>query len=80
MIKLTDFQKQLMGLIMNKGLNQHASTTELGFWSKRGRLAVSSAMRSLEKQKLAGYFRSGDDQWAAQEWFLTKAGIEEFAR
>jgi len=73
---MTEFQKLLITLMFKHGSNQTASTTELGWWSKKGRVAVSSAMRSLEKKGLAGYFRSGDDQWAAQCWFLTKAGKE----
>jgi hypothetical protein len=36
--------------------------------ARRGRLAVLSALRSLEREGLAGYFRSAPDRWGVMLW------------
>lgn len=68
---LTSTQQKLVETLRGKhALNGHMSTTELAWRNKTSRLAVWSAMRSLEAQGRAGYFRSGNDRWAASMWFL----------
>jgi len=72
-LSMTEFQAKLVALIRKTETAKEwypPSTTALAYWSKSNRLAVSSAMRSLEKRGLAGYFRSDDSQWAAQVWYL----------
>lgn len=66
---LTEYQMRLARLIA-KANNGMASTTELGCWTGKGRLAVYSAMSSLEKKGYACQFRVGSDQWAALTWSL----------
>lgn len=67
---LSPTQRRLAELIVHKGLNGSMSTTELAWRANTSRLAVWSAMRSLEAKKLAGYFRHGNDQWAASHWWV----------
>jgi hypothetical protein len=67
---LTPMQTKLVATLNKIALNGSMSTTELAWRNKTSRLAVWSAMRSLEAQGRAGYFRSGDDQWAASMWFV----------
>ena len=69
-ILLTVMQRCLVSLIIEDGLNGSMSTTELAVRAKTSRLAIWSAMRSLEVRDLAGYFRNGDDRWSASMWFL----------
>jgi hypothetical protein len=66
---LSEYQWRLARLIA-KANNSMASTTELGCWTGKGRLAVYSAMSSLEKKGYACQFRVGHDQWAALTWAL----------
>jgi len=67
---MTPFQSKLCEIIKTKALNSSMHITELAYRAKSNRLAVSSAMRSLEKQGRAAYIRSGEDQWAGQMWYL----------
>jgi hypothetical protein len=71
---LSSLQEKLVASLRGKyALNgNNMSTTELAWRNNTSRLAVSSAMRSLEKQKRSSYYRSngGVDRWCAQMWYL----------
>ena len=59
---MTEFQKKCLERLKAKGSQ---SVNELSWYMKTNRLAISSAMRSLEKKGIVSSFRSGRDQWAA---------------
>lgn len=63
---LTEYQMRLAKLIAKE--NNMASTTELGRWTGKGRMAVYSAMSSLLRKGYACQFRRGHDQ--ALMWSL----------
>ena len=67
---LTDFQFRCCKRIL-QGLNEQAGLDFIARGVKNNRLAVSSAMRSLERRGLAGHFASSNQQWTVQVWFLT---------
>lgn len=68
---VTDFQKRCAEVIRTKAVNQSMTVTELAWRLKTSRLAVTSAMRSLESKGLAGSFRGGNgDRWSGLYWFL----------
>lgn len=56
------------------------STSDIAHRLKTSRVAVVSAMRSLERHGLAGSHRSPpNDQWAALFWFLRERRRENGA-
>lgn len=68
---LTAMQTKLVETLNGKyALNGSMSTTDLAWRNNTSRLAVWAAMRSLEAQGRAGYFRSGNDRWSASMWFV----------
>ena len=67
---MTPFQERCCAYILRQPCGWPATVTDMAAALKTSRLAVSSAMRSLESQGLAGSTRTGSDQWAAQVWFL----------
>lgn len=60
----TEFQRRLLHTVMTRGLNQSMNLTELAIRMKSNRVAVHSAIRSLESKGLALTFRSDSSQWA----------------
>lgn len=60
----TEFQRKVLDTVMKHGLNQSMNLTELALRMKSNRLAVHSAVRSLESKGLALTFRSDRSQWA----------------
>jgi DNA-binding IclR family transcriptional regulator len=59
----TEFQARLMAVVM-KGANNSMSLSELAARMKSNRVAVHSAVRSLERNGWAVVFRSDSSQWA----------------
>ena len=59
----TEFQRKVLDAAM-RGLNQISNLEELAHRTKSNRLAVYSAVRSLERKGLALTFRSDRSQWA----------------
>jgi len=72
----TLFQQKCVLAILNSR-NQQATLTEISARVKSNRVAVHSALRALERRKLAGYIRSDDSQWAVQIWFLKERAQPE---
>src|SRR5690606_22487397 len=70
-MRLTDFQKRCVEAIQH-GPNGQASITELAYRLKTSRLAVYSAMQSLQNQNIAGSFRSRSDQWGVIVYFIRR--------
>jgi len=66
---MTPFQVRCCTAI-RKAPNGIISTVYLADVVKSSNVAVVSAMRSLERQNLAGSMRSDNSQWAALLWFL----------
>ena len=63
MAEPTEFQTRLMATLQ-KCRNEHASISELAERMKSNRVAVNSAVRSLERNGLAVTWRSDSSQWA----------------
>lgn len=70
---MTEFQKKCLERLEAKGSQ---SVNELSWHMKTNRLAISSAMRSLEKKGIVGSFRNGRDQWAALCYFAIAKPVE----
>ncbi len=70
---MTEFQQKCVAVIRKHGDGRGGvAVTEIAGRLRTSCLAVSSAMRSLERQKMAGNYRfPKDSQWAAQIWYLT---------
>ena len=68
-MKISAFQWRLAKLIA-KSRNGAASTAELGHRVRTSRVAVYSAMLSLEKKGYACQFRTKPDRWAPLMWAL----------
>lgn len=66
---LTDFQSRCVGVVQ-RGLNGQASITDIARRLKTSRLAVYSAMKSLQRQNFVGSFRSRPDQWGVIMYFI----------
>ena len=64
---MTEFQKKCVERLTQKG---GQSVNELSWGLNTSRVAVVSAMRSLEKQGLAASYRRGRDQWAPLCFYL----------
>jgi hypothetical protein len=76
MTTLTAFQLRCV-MALRREPNAIASSTAIGHRARVARIAVPSAMRSLERRGLAHSFPSDNSQWAVKLWALTPRGRAE---
>lgn len=67
--RLTEFQQRCIAAI-KQGLNEQAHTGDVVHRVKSNNLAVTAALKSLEKAGMIGQFTMGG-QWATRTWFIT---------
>ncbi|VVE33975.1 hypothetical protein [Pandoraea commovens] len=72
---MTEFQLRCARKLDAKKSFGAISTATLAYLLDSNNVAIVSAMRSLERQGLAGSTRSDKSRWASLCWFLTKEGI-----
>lgn len=69
---LSPLQERLVEILNTKCLNRIGTISELSAHARINRLAISSAMRSLEKRKMAiSFAMPNGDQWSGQHWALS---------
>lgn len=78
MAEITKFQTRCAEAVVRHGSNGSISTTALARRLRTSRLAVVSAMRSLERKGLASSFRFGRDEHASLFWGLAGELKERF--
>ncbi|RQR65507.1 hypothetical protein DIE18_03400 [Burkholderia sp. Bp9125] len=76
-VEITPFQRLCVDAL-RKEPNGIASTSAiLSRLHRSARIAVSSAMRGLERKGLAQSFPSDNSEWAVTLWALTRLGKAE---
>jgi hypothetical protein len=68
---LSPFQARCC-MAIQRAPNAMASVTHLAHAVRSNHVAVSSAMRALERRGLADSFPSDDSRWAVRIWYLKK--------
>ncbi|WP_096507960.1 HTH domain-containing protein [Burkholderia sp. IDO3] len=67
---VSDFQERCIEVLSDATTS--VSTADLAVRLNTSRVAIVSAMRSLERKGLAGSHRWPNDQWAALYWFIRR--------
>lgn len=75
-IVLTEFQQRCVSALRREP-NAIASSTTISNRARVSRIAVASAMCSLERRGFAVSFPSDHSQWAVKLWALTARGRVE---
>ncbi|MFM0608733.1 MarR family transcriptional regulator [Paraburkholderia sediminicola] len=74
-LDVSEFQQRCIDTI-RKHPQSSVSTNELADRLRTSRVAVTSAMRALERKGLAGSLRwPHNDQWASLYWFLKGGAV-----
>ena len=75
--EISQFQRQCVVALLKEPNGIASATTISNRLGGGKRIAVSSAMRSLERKGLVGSFPSDNSEWAVTLWTLTALGKAE---